>query len=227
MKCADIKENLDAFADGEVGFTEEKKIENHLENCLSCKTEFANLQALGKSVKEILRVSAPASLDEKVLNDFQNFHDKKQTETSETKKIGWFGIPRFAFAAGAVLFFLATISAFQIGRMSAGEISIVMPQVQEEQISPPVKPDDQTPEKNPAPVKIVEVPVIKEKIVQIPVIKTKTVYVVKENKPDNRPNTNDLAMKNSIENNGYLTQTNLKDFQPVSEFKLKVSKEEK
>ena len=73
MKCIDVKENLDALADGEIEFTQKREIENHLADCVSCKTEFENLQAIGKSIKQHLQISAPAVLDEKVFSAFQDF----------------------------------------------------------------------------------------------------------------------------------------------------------
>ena len=163
---------------------------------------------------------------------FKTFHNEKRVEKKDAEKIGWFGIPRFAFAAALILFVLATISAFQIGRMSAGEISIVMPPVQGNKNPPPVEVTGNNPAndgKN-VPVKIIEVPVIQEKIIKVPVIKTRTIYVEKDRKKEvrsNAPAKDNFALKSSVENNGYFTRTNLKDFQPVSEFKLKINKEEK
>ena len=225
MKCIDIKENLDAFADGEIEFTQATQIENHLENCVSCKTEFEYLQTIGKSIKQNLQISAPAVLDEKVLTAFQTFHNEKRVEKKSAEKIGWFGIPRFAFAAALILFALATISAFQIGRMSAGEISVVMPEVSEDKNISQNNTDIQK-----SPTQIVEVPVIREKIVEVQVIKekilTKTVYVNKNDKGRTTlPAKEDYALKNKIEENKYLTRSNLEGFQPVSEMNLRISKE--
>ena len=116
--------------------------------------------------------------------------------------------------------------------MSASEVSIVMPQVQENKTS--ISDEFAENVEKSTPAKIVEVPVIQEKIVKVPVIKEKvvikTVYVNgnKENEIRSTvPAKNGFALKNSVEDNGYLTQTNLKGFQPVSEFKLKISKKEK
>lgn len=221
MKCINVEENFDALLDGEVSFLQKREIEKHLENCVSCQTEYENLQAIGGILKQNLAISAPSFLDEKVFSEFKNFHPEK----SPKEKIGWFGIPRFAFTTAMILFVLATISAFQIGRMSASEISIVMPEVQENKTSNREKQTS---------IKIVEVPVFREKIVEVPVIRekivTKTIYVNRNKEKETQPNVsakNNFTLKSSVENNGYLTQTNLKDFQPVSEFKIKISKEEK
>ena len=231
MNCIDIKENLDAFFDDEIEFAQKRRVEKHLEKCSGCRTELENLQTIRKSVRRNPQVFAPVFLDAKMIRAFQNFHDEKRAGKSNKKqKSSWFGIPRFAFAAALILFVLATISAFQLGRMSAGEISVVMPEIKENQNSPIIESaeEKQTKDENPAPVKIVEVPVIKEKIVEVPVIKTRTICVEKENKTFSNDSAKDnFALKSSVENNGYLTRTDLKDFQPVSEFKLKINKEEK
>ena len=220
MKCINVKENLDALLDGEVSFTQKREIENHLETCVSCQTEFENLQAISGILKQNLAISAPLFLDKKVFSEFKNFHAEKPKE--KLQKIGWFGIPRFAFAAALILFTLGIISAFQIGKMSASEISVIMPEVQENKTLNQEKIMS---------VKIVEVPVIREKIVKVPVIKekivTKIIYVNKDEKTDtNLPAKKDFALKNKIEDNKYLTRSNLEGFQPVSEMNLRISKED-
>ncbi|MEO6590658.1 MAG: zf-HC2 domain-containing protein [Pyrinomonadaceae bacterium] len=230
MKCLDVKENLNTFFDDEIESIQKRRIENHLKECVSCQAEVRNLQSVSRALKGNLQIFAPLFLDEKVMNAFQTFHDKKRVEKIETNKIGWFGIPRFAFAAASILFVLGMFSAFQIGKMSAGEISVVMPQVQENQNLPIIKSSENEAaqdEKN-VPVKIVETLVIREKIVKVPIIKTRTITVEKENKTaQNMPAKDDLALKSSVVNNGYLTRTNLTNFQPVSELNLKINKEEK
>lgn len=230
MNCIEIERNLDAFFDGEI--TSSKEIEAHLENCVSCQTSFANLQTISRAMKQNFAVSAPTLLGDKVMSAFQNYHEAKRREKVEkkqqTKKIGWFAIPRFAWAAILILFALGMISAFQIGKMSASEISVVMPEVQENINSNQIENELNTQK---AEMKIVEVPVIREKIVEVPVIRekifTKTVYVNRTEKNTNvLPTKEDFALTNKIEDNKYLTRSNLEGFQPVSEMNLRVSKEE-
>ncbi len=238
MKCTEVKQNLDAFFDGEIVPTQRDLIETHLENCGFCQTEFENLQSVKNVLKQSLPVSVPAVLDEKVMSAFQSFHNKQRAskikEETKTEKIGWFAVPRFVFAVALVLFALATISAFQLGRMSVDQASVIVPQIKENNDLTTSKFAENNSEnvQNANQIKIVEVPVIREKIVKVPVIEEKivikTVYVTKdlENKPrTNLSENNRLALKNSVENNGYLTQTNLKGFQPVAEINLKISKE--
>ena len=228
MKCIDVRENLNVFLDDAIENSRKEKIKSHMENCVSCRIEFETLQTIGDALRQNLFVAAaPPSLDDKILSAFEDFHSQKRNVRAAEKreKNVWFGIPRFAFAAALALVALTAISAFQIGRMSAGELSVAMPQVQESRVLPQI---ENAKDEKIASVKIVKVPVIKEKIIEVPVFKTRTIYVEKENKSvPNEPAKNNFALKSSIEKNGYLTKTDLKAFQPVSEFKLKISKEEK
>lgn len=226
MKCIEVKEDLDAFLDGEIRFAEKKKIESHLEKCLSCQTELESLQSVGDSLRRNLFITAPVSLDEKVFSAFEDFHSQKQIVEIERKeeKTGWFGIPKFAFAAAFLLLALFSAFAFQIGRMSASNLEISIPEVSENQKSF----DRNSPE-----IKIVEVPVVKEKIVEVPVIKekivTRTVYIEKKSNDSNfltASTENNLALNSSIKDGEYLTTTNLEGFQPVAEIKAKITKKE-
>ncbi|CAN5241391.1 hypothetical protein BH20ACI1_BH20ACI1_02540 [soil metagenome] len=226
MKCIEIEKNLDAFFDGEL--ISSKEIESHLENCGSCQTSFANLQTISCTMKQNFTVSAPPLLGDKVLSAFQNYHDDKRREKVKTKqqteKIGWFAIPRFAWATFLILFALGMISAFQIGKMSASEISVVMPEVQENKTS-------EQAEKTSL-VKFIEVPVIQEKIVEVPVIKEKIIikkiYVNGENTFEN-PRENQQSRENTALNekktdNKYLTPIELEGFQPVAKIKAQITK---
>lgn len=241
MKCIDVKENLDALLDGEAGILNEREIENHLETCGSCRVEFENLSAIGGILKNNLAISAPTILDEKVFSGFDSFHAEKPKPTKE--KIGWFGIPRFAFAAALLLFAIGITSAFQLGKMSASKISVVLPEVAESkdvnqvaEVNDANQIEDNLKTEKPI-IKIIEVPVIKEKIVEVPVIKekviTRTVYIEKNRKTEkenkilpNSTTNNDVAMESSIKENGYVTQTDLKGFQPVSQVKIKITRKE-
>lgn len=225
MKCIDVKENLGAFIDDEVGISPVGEIEEHMASCVSCRTEGENLRTVSQGIRQIPRISAPAMLDRKVILAYQAFHDAKQRTVGAAEKptVGWFGIPRFVFAATLAFVVLTAVSAYQIGRISASENAVAARQTQGEQSLPA------TDFANNNPAKIVEVPVIQEKIVRVPVttekIITKTIFVEKK-RENTVPKKNTLALKSSVENNGYLTTTNLKGFQPVSELKVTISKKE-
>lgn len=230
MKCIEVEKKLDAFFDNEI--VPSKEIEAHLENCVSCQTSFENLQTISRAMKQNFTFSAPPLLGEKVLSAFQNHHEDKRREKVEikpqTEKIGWFGVPRFAFASALIVFALATISAFQIGRMSVGERIVMMPQVAENKSlanNPAIQ-------ENSNAVKIVEVPVIKEKMVEVPVIKekivTKKIYIKQESAFEDTDKSNkneeNTALNENKANNEYLTPIELEGFQPVAKIKARITK---
>ena len=77
-------------------------------------------------------------------------------------------------------------------------------------------------------IRIVEVPVIKEKII------TRTVYVrePKNNKNEKNKSSadarqNNLPLSSSVTENGYFTDVNLKGFEPSAEINAKIIKEVK
>ncbi len=224
MKC--IEAGLGALIDGEVNRAQAEIIESHLKGCRLCRTEFEYLHSIRGFARQTPAIAPPKRLDEKVIFSFHAFHDLKRNKTmpEESPKTGWFGIPRFAFGAALALFVLTAISAFQLGKISALENRVGTRQASER---------ESLAESNVAesiPVKIVEVPVIQEKIVRVPVITekivTKTIYVERK-KGSSVPKTDNFAIKSTVENNGYLTTTNLKGFQPVSDFKVIINKKEK
>ncbi len=224
MRCIEVKKNIDAVIDGEATAEQSNDLKTHIVNCGLCRTELKVQETLSTYLKRILPVSPAASLDEKVLKAFQLVHSKQQVQTvgeeNRTGKIGWFGVPRFAYAVAIFLLTITAISTFQLGKMSASELSsnTELPQ------------NDQTKSEKPMLTNIVHVPVIQEKIVRVPVttekIITRTIYVKKKTESLS-PKKNGITLKSSVENNGYLTQANLAGFRPVSEINLRISKEEK
>lgn len=233
MNCIKTEEKFDALLDGRLSDLEKQEVETHLKTCDACRLGFENLRAISQTLKQNSAVSAPARLDQKVFSAFEAFHNVKAANTTikPTEKAVWLGIPRFVLAAALAFFALSVISAFQIGRMSATGGEIADTASQEKKDSSKDLAENNS-EKS-APEKIVEVPVIREKIVEVPVITEKivirTVYVnkPKENaeKPDSTvPGQNNFALKSSVAENGYLTQTDLRGFQPVSEIKTKITK---
>lgn len=249
MKCINIEQKLSELLDGELGLSEKATVETHLELCDSCQNSFANMQAISGNMKQNLAVSAPNLFDEKVLNTFQNFQNEKlaeiSTEKPRTQKIGWFGIPKFAFAAALLLFGLVGITAFQIGKISASEVTVISPEIKENKIANDlpnkiVAEKNEPTIKNDTTIKFVEIPVIKEKIVEVPVIKEKIVTRIvyknlntedrkgkdtKNSVPKN-DKTEKFAVSSRLKENQYSTQINLEGFQFISELKPQIIKGE-
>ncbi len=229
MKCINIEQKLSELLDGELGLSEKATVETHLESCDSCRNSFANMQIISGNMKQNLAVSAPNLLDKKVLNAFQDFQNEKlaeiPTEERQTQKIGWFGIPKFAFAAALILFGLIGITAFQIGKISASEVTIISPEIKENK-SVNDLPSKTVAENNVAKdenTKIIEIPVIKEKIIEVPVIKEKIVtrIVYKERE---RTNRNKAIVKSKTQNDENFAQAEINKYRIVSELKPKIIK---
>lgn len=232
MRCIDIEQKLSELLDDELGLSEKATVETHLKSCDSCQNSFANMRIVSGNMKQSLAVSAPILLDEKVINAFQNFQNEKlaevQTKKPQTQKIGWFGIPKFAFATALLLFGLVGITAFQIGKISASEVSIIMPQIQASKVLDNSTNADFAENKQPnveneATTKIIEVPIIKEKIVEVPVIKEKIVtrIVYKDREPTNK---NKTKVPSKTQNKENFAQTEIDKYQIVSELKPQIIK---
>lgn len=247
MKCIDAEENLDALLDREIEMTHKRKIEIHFETCRSCQTKFRNLRAVSEILKQSPVISAPASLDKKVFGAFENFHrekhSQKATEKSPPEKNGWFGIPRFAYAAALFLFALATVSAFQLGRMSATNVELsrietptgATPSTVE--TARAVK-DDSLANGETAAAQTIRVPVVREKIIRIPVVREKIIVrtVYRNSNKKDIGNDDEINLKNAenqqftvksrLRGNQYSTQINLKGFRVISELKPVIIKGE-
>jgi hypothetical protein len=76
-------------------------------------------------------------------------------------------------------------------------------------------------------VKFIEVPVVKEKVI------TRVIYVNKQPSKEtliktdsSKSKAHSVALNSSVNDNRYLTQINLKQFQPVAEMKVKITKKD-
>lgn len=226
MKCIDIKENLDAFFDSEVDFSQREKIGSHLGTCASCQAEFKSFQMVGETMKQTLPIAAPKILDEKVLGAFQSHHTKSQPVENQ-KKAGFFGIPRFAFAGALLSLLIVGGTSFQLGKAFASKpIYLSAPKNSEtdmngsresrtEKTRDGMRQAEATLE-----TKTIEVPIIKERIIRIPIVKekiiTRIVYRNRKYKKNRLAKTNRQEVKDvSIEGN---------DFKLVSELKPRIIK---
>jgi hypothetical protein len=230
MQCVEVEKLVNRLVDGELELANKRSVEVHLNKCRSCKRVFENTQAIGGILKRHLPPVAPSSrLDAIVMEAFYSKQKQRTTNAVQFWRhtiFGWLVIPRpVAFAFATVIFAALLGFAFQLGRISATDIQITMPT--DNLADAQTQPYDKVPPlvaENPA-VKIVEVPVVREKIV------TRFVYLNKRSDTKNavktaanNPPSNEFSMNDSIAENGYLTQTSLKGFQPVSKIKTTVIK---
>lgn len=231
MLCSEIEKWIESLIDDELDLPFKKNVEAHVTGCRSCERIFEGAQRLRNVLKNSLPVVSPRNgLDDSVMDAFY----RKQAEREASKPTAWrrgvfslIAIPKPAFAVLTIIFATLLGLGFQLGRISVAPAqSLIAVKQADESL---LQTSDQS-----APVKIVEVPLTK--IVEVPVVKEKVVtryiYLNKLNhkrievksKRQNNSQLDNLAIKNSIAEDGYITQTSLKGFQPMSEIKVGIVK---
>ena len=139
MKCIEVEKQIDSLLDGEVNSVIREEVEHHLEGCQVCGQIYEKLRAVDELLMKSVSVPDPKRLDEFVMDAFYRHQNKKQ-EIKET--VGWWAalsrlslIPKPAMAFAALLFAASVGLAFQLGRITATDIQVALPQT--EQISQP------------------------------------------------------------------------------------------
>lgn len=94
MTCDDVRPLLSAYHDGELGLTESRAIEQHLETCAGCSEALAELSSLSGLINGV-RLSPPDSLRQSV---------------RPRPRISWNPWPVVAFAG--------MLAAFYVGRLT-------------------------------------------------------------------------------------------------------------
>ncbi len=236
MKCTEAEKQIDSFIDDELNLSLGDKVELHLKECRACEETFESLQALRQILGKEISVLNSSRLDGRVMKEFSSHHENKQKKNWRAVVFGQIVISKPAFATALLLFAVFTGLAFQFGKMTATDVRLEMPITETVNLPPQISEpnlfsksatefEDKTSD---APViKFIEVPVVKEKIV------TRVVYVNKQpgkensikagsakSKPDN------FALNSSVNENRYSTQVNLKEFQPVAQMKVKITKKD-
>ena len=248
MKCDDVEKQIDSLFDNEFDSVIRSAIERHLKECATCGQNYAKLQAVNSLLVNAVPVPDPKRLDARVRQAFRQRHNKKH-ETKE--RLDWWAslsaglnaTPKTAFAAVVLLFAVSIGLAFQLGRITAATIQTASPQsdnveqaAASNEKNEPVSSADSSPDRNAAAVpvtKFIKVPVIKE--IKVPVIKEKVVnrFVYVAGAQGRKPVKNNTSMtfrggagalKNSMQKNEFLTETDLKGFQLVSDSKARIIK---
>jgi anti-sigma factor RsiW len=137
MKCIEVEKQIYSLLDGEVSFVNREKVEHHLKECQLCGQIYEKLRAVDELLMKSVPVPDPKRMDESVMNAFYLRQGKKQ-EIREN--VYWWTalsklnlIPKTAMALAALLFVVSVGLAFQLGRITATDIQVALPQI--EQIS--------------------------------------------------------------------------------------------
>ena len=240
MNCEEVSLLIEEFYDGEIDLHLKSRVESHIALCPLCGADFERVRGLDRLLEKSSAPPTPSILlDQKLMAAFERHHKEPEKSPAWWQRIfvGSLSIPKPAFAAALIVFAVAVTAANIIGRYAAAssEISAISP-VPTTVVSVPLPPE--IIEK----IKIVEVPVVKERVV------TRVVYVdqkssgavlaekslLAKNKADGnkqepvvKEDNFNLAMNGSVEDGGYVTRANLIGFQPPEELKTRIIRESK
>ena len=236
MKCTEIEKQINSYVDDELNPSLTDKVETHLKECHACEETFESLQTLRQILEKDISVPASSKLDGRVMQAFARHHETKQRKKWQAVIFGQIVIPKPAFAVALLLFVLFAGLAFQFGKMTAtktqsdvqvAEAANQLQRIPEPNISSnPIEESKNNTSEAPV-IKYIEVPIVKEKIV------TRVVYINKQPRKENsikdssaKSNPDNFALNSSVNENKYSTQINLKEFQPVAEMKVKITKKD-
>jgi anti-sigma factor RsiW len=89
MRCAEVKERLSAYLDRELEPVLEGVLREHLDGCVSCREELANLQALDAQVQALTHVSmAPEFVERLTVRVCKDFLAAKRSPPGRTGLFG-------------------------------------------------------------------------------------------------------------------------------------------
>ncbi len=242
MNCQEVRLRLEAFHDRAADAELSSRIEEHLEDCLSCDGALMQLRGLRTLLLKSSIPAPSAALARGLMEAFYREHERP------AKTIPWWRralgssitVPAPALAAAMIVIAFGIAAANIIGRNAAATVSVSDATSAASTSVPP------SPSISPEIIehtKIVEVPVVKERVV------TRVVYVEREERmpglraqkqpsisarkgfqqsPQDRiPNDGGLAMNGSVAGNGYLTRVDLTGYQPTNEMKARIVREDK
>lgn len=233
MKCVDVEKFLDDFVNNDVDFAVRREIEAHLRECPFCQSDAEELQTANRLLKNLPPVTPSNSFNARMMQAFDAHRDRKLETPSWSAIFANFSISKPALGFGLLVLAGVSILAFQLGRITSPNSQIIETANINQSSSAENNPSIQIVEKRievPI-VKIVQIPVHKEKIVNRVIYKSREIpekIRVSDQKENNIRKT-DFDFQNTavtyIQNgNETFTPINLQNFQPVSEIKMDIIK---
>jgi Putative zinc-finger len=225
MNCVEVGALQEALHDGALDSEIMKRVEDHLSACPSCGAELARLRIVSDLLQRS-RIPAPSpSLDVRLMSAFVRKQQKlaRARFTWSRAFIGSVSIPKPALLMAAVIIAIAIVAAVKVGMITS--TPIIVETALPTGASP--RPQDGVPgaaEK----MKIVEVPVVREKV--------RTIYVDERHRDGGRRQNmltdmssrgHDPAMSSSVGEKGYFTRANLLGFLPSGEMRTRIISEVK
>ena len=225
MNCVEVGALQEALHDGALDSETMKRVEDHLSACPSCGAELARLQIVSDLLQRS-RIPAPSpGLEVRLMSAFVHKQQKVARERFRWSRafIGSVSIPKPALLMAAVIIAIAIVAAVKVGMMTSTPIIV------ERALPSGASPGPQDGEPRAAEkIRIVEVPVVREKV--------RTIYVDERHRHGGRrqniladvsPGGHDPAMSSSVGEKGYFTHANLLGFLPSSEMRTRIISEVK
>lgn len=98
MRCNDVEELLDAYIDGLLPEKDRKELDSHMEECGSCKKEYAELKEMIYGLRAVAMVTVPADFTYRVMDRINKYSRNSIAE--------WFD---FVFTPRVVRWNVATV----------------------------------------------------------------------------------------------------------------------
>ncbi len=132
ISCYQFKNYISDYVDKEISFHNRKRVEEHLENCSSCKALFQSILNIKKSMSSFTKVAVSddfmLKLKDRILAD-----RNARIQSSQKKAFSLNKIPSFAYGFAAAL--LIVVASFFIFRYQKyGSSTAVAPPIVQEQI---------------------------------------------------------------------------------------------
>jgi TonB family protein len=119
MNCGDVKLNLSAYIDDELGKDEKQKVETHLKRCESCRRHYEQLVHLGSLVRNMEQ----CEVDEGHVMDIITRAAKREP----VPEIAWFPVTIRIAVLAAVIINIALFNLFRDYRFRAPSVSPYKP----------------------------------------------------------------------------------------------------
>ena len=128
MRCRRIQKRLSAYQDGEIAGEERKRIAAHLEGCPACRSAYAELERVWRSLEKIPEIEASAGFEGRLL---ERINAVPEPHTWWRFHWGpWVDQWRFAPAMAVVLLLVGAVLGGYLGNAVMSGFSSAPAQVQ-------------------------------------------------------------------------------------------------
>lgn len=115
MRCETVKELLEAYIEGEVSKSEQKKLEAHIAGCESCRWELTLTQSIPRLIGSLPTPPVPEDI---IPSTLKQIHEAPTARWQWLRAFGAFLSRRWQFAAAASLLLVALFLGISYQRVS-------------------------------------------------------------------------------------------------------------